>query len=455
MFWDGSGWIDEHSLVATRPGSTSRHRRPRWPVVAVMAFGALVAGPTTIGPASAQSANLEDLAVSRDREHEMPQSQESWREVSVWRQWSRGSSSTFVDRSALPSRTTYQTPQPPTAYRPFRAPVTTATYYVPASIDATGATDASAALNRWIRTVPNGSVVAFDADGVYRLDRGILLAGRRNIILAGRGATLRMKGGGNDEAATAFLLRGSSHIAIRSFTVVGNNPNTSTLFVRGKENAHIVGLSGWYGGPPSSYVEISNVTGGHVYGDGAYLEGRNVAPFEPSHHVWIHHNSWSYIGRNAVSSINVTGLLVENNRFAKVGMDAWDIEPNFAGQQVRRNTFRRNTIGSYGHMTQHPGYLVASWNPTGRSRISDITVAGNVVAGNPAGGFDGTPRGLTSKFIAPNTSNVVFKNNITTMRAFGPVLNFQYVNGVTVTGNRQPLISGTLARFRYCTRIVQ
>lgn len=37
---------------------------------------------------------------------------------------------------------------------------------VPASIDATGASDASAALNAWIATVPDGSTIVFKASGV-------------------------------------------------------------------------------------------------------------------------------------------------------------------------------------------------------------------------------------------------------------------------------------------------
>jgi len=352
-----------------------------------------------------------------------------------------------------PKPTPDPTPPPPTTTRPFPAPVTSDTYRVPASIDADGSSDASSELIAFIKSVPNGSVISFPGSGVYRIDKGLLLAGRRNLVLDGNGATLKMRGAGNDEAASAFLLRGSSHIAIRQFTVVGNNPNTTNIFVPGNENAHVLSLSGWYGGGPSSYVEISSVTASHLYGDGAYLEGRNLAPYEPSHDVWIHNNDWTYIGRNAVSSIDVVDVLVEDNYFSKIGMDAWDIEPNFAAQQIRRNTFRQNSIGSYSHMTQYPGYFVSSWNPTGQSPISDIRVANNVVTGIASSNFDGKPRGLTSKFIVPNTSDIVFKNNTTTRAANGPVIYFNHVDGVTVTGNEQPLLSGSQFGFSNCTNV--
>ena len=56
--------------------------------------------------------------------------------------------------------------------------------------------------------------------------------------------------------------------------------------------------------------------------------------------------------------------------------------------------------------------------------------------------------------MVPNTSNIVFRNNTTTRAAYGPVLYFKDVNGVTVSGNNQPLISGTEAGFSNCTNVV-
>jgi hypothetical protein len=345
------------------------------------------------------------------------------------------------------------TPPPPTSTRPFAAPVTTDTYRVPSSIDASGGSDASAELISFIKSVPNGSVISFPGSGVYRIDKGLLLAGRTNLVLDGNGATLKMRGAGSDEAASAFLLRGSSHIAIRQFTVVGNNPNTSTIFVPGNEQGHVLSLSGWYGGGPSSYVEMSNVAGSHVYGDGAYLEGENVGTHRPSHDIWIHDNSFSYVGRNGVSSINVTDVLVEDNRFDKIGYHVWDIEPNLAAERVVRNTFRQNSVGSYSHIAHLLGFFVASWNPTGLSRIDSITVAGNTVSGTASASYDGSPRGLNLKFVVGNTSDVVVKNNSSTRAAIGPVLYFSKVSGVTVTNNTQPLVSGSLARFDNCTNV--
>jgi hypothetical protein len=198
---------------------------------------------------------------------------------------------------------------------------------------------------------------------------------------------------------------------------------------------------------------MSSVTGSHVYGDGAYLEGENVGDHRPSHDVWIHDNDFSYVGRNGISSINVTDVLVEDNHFTKIGYHVWDIEPNLASEQVVRNTFRQNSVGSYSYIAHLIGFFVASWNPTGQSRIDSITVAGNTVSGTASSGYDGTPRGLNMKFVVGNTSDVVVKNNSSTRAAIGPVLYFAHVSGVTVHNNDEPLISGSLARFDSCTNV--
>jgi len=53
--------------------------------------------------------------------------------------------------------------------RPFPAPVTTQTVNVPGTIDATGATDVSVALNNFIGTVSDGSIIAFPPNAIYQL----------------------------------------------------------------------------------------------------------------------------------------------------------------------------------------------------------------------------------------------------------------------------------------------
>jgi hypothetical protein len=326
-----------------------------------------------------------------------------------------------------------------TSVRPFPAPLTNRTVTVPASV-ATGSD-----FNAWLADVPDGSIVEFPANASMDLDVGLAIERRNNLVLRLNGATLRIHGPGDVPESSAFFLRASSHIAIDGpATVIGNNPNTATVFTPGNENSHVLVLSGWGGEGPSSYIEISGVDARNIYGDVAYLEGRNVSPNEPSDHIWVHGNAADYIGRNAVSFINCTDVLVEGNAFDHIGMDALDIEPNLAAERVERGTFRGNRIGVYALMTGLEGWFLNTSNGP-LVAPQDITLDGNEVVGNPSSGFSKAPRGLHVNVDHAGTPrNIAVTNNRTGQPAAGPVMRFVNVDGLTVEGNVQPLTSGSL-----------
>jgi hypothetical protein len=323
--------------------------------------------------------------------------------------------------------------------RPFPAPVTTGTVTVPASVT-TGA-----GFNDWLSGVPDGSFVEFPTNASIDLDTGFAIEQRNNLVLRLNGSTLRVEGPGDVPDSSPFFIRQSSHVAIEGPAVVlGNNPNTTTVFTPGSENSHVLALSGWGGEGPSSYVEISGIEARNIYGDFAYLEGRNISPNEPSNHIWVHDNAGDYIGRNAVSFINCTDVLVEGNTFDHIGMDALDIEPNLADEQVRRGTFRNNKIGVYALMTGFEGWFLNTWNAP-LVAPEDITLDANEVVGNPSSGFSRSPRGLhVNVDHAGRPKNIQVTNNRTAQPAPGPVMRFVNVEGLIVEANVQPLTSGAL-----------
>ena len=173
--------------------------------------------------------------------------------------------------------------------RPFRAPVTTRTVSVPSSIDASGATDVSAALNAFIKSVPDGSTIVFKAGGTYRLSQGLWLTNRHNLVFEGNGATLGAAGSGSTLVSTPFRIdQGNGSISIRGFTIVGNNPNTTTVYTPSGEEQHGVGIWG------SSDIEVAHNTIGHTWGDGVYISGNDDHArlvrlgLDPRQHVQLH-----------------------------------------------------------------------------------------------------------------------------------------------------------------------
>lgn len=331
---------------------------------------------------------------------------------------------------------------------PFGRPTTTRTFRVPKSINRTGTSNAARALNAFIAKVPNGSVIDFARPGaVYRLDAGLLLSGRRNLVLLGHGSTtLRMHGSGHDEALSTFLLRGSSHVRIRGFKVAGSHQDWPAN--RG-ERAHVLGLSGWYVSAPSHFVELSNVTASRIFGDAVYLEGENEGDKRPSTRVCIHDNTFNYVGRNGISLINVTDVLVKHNRFNHVGYHAIDIEPNFDSEEVRRITIRDNVFGSYSHRSGYLGYFVADAQVGSGvgATVAGITIADNRVGGIAANGYDGTPLGLDSKFLGSSGNphaQISFTGNRTSRTVSGRgIVYCSWVDGFNVARNVQPMGSGT------------
>ncbi len=329
---------------------------------------------------------------------------------------------------------------------PTPTPVAAHTVTVPSSIDASGGSDASTALNAFIKSTPDGTTIVFKSGATYRLDQGLVLTNRHNLVLEGNGATLRANNAGSTWlGGPVNLFRGNSYITIRDFKLVGNNGNTTTVYNPGQENQHGVGI--WGG----SHIEVADNTISRTNGDGVYVSSDD-ATHASADTVWIHDNTFSYVGRSAIALTAGSHVTIEHNSFDKIGYHVFDVEPDFSYQQVTDVTIRSNTIGSYSHTTAFIGFFFQVYSPASPT-VRNITVTGNQVAGIAHEGYDGAARGMNVKVIVPGTSNITVTNNTATQAAPGPILYFANVNGVTATGNSQPLSSGSLAQFSNCTNV--
>jgi len=324
--------------------------------------------------------------------------------------------------------------------RPFAAPHTTATYTVPDAIDRTGATNAADDLQSWINsTVPDGSIIDFvHAGGIYRLDDGLLFEGRNNLIIRGNSDTTLIMNGSDAETFSTFLMRNSHHIAIEGFTV---NGAYSTFPNQDGELSHCLGISGFFNGGASTYIEMKEVIGDHFYGDFVYVEGSNGGAFPPAQYIWVHHNDFDYCGRNGFSFINVQDAWFQYNTVDHVAYHAIDFEANFDAEETTRIIIELNDFGSYGHRGGLIGYFAAAFSPNNPS-VSELTIRNNTVAGIAANGYNGAPLGLHSKFLGTSGNHytyIIFTGNTCTQTVSGSsIIYFDYVDHATVTGNTQP-----------------
>lgn len=321
-------------------------------------------------------------------------------------------------------RATPKAPEP--APRPTPRPAATpAGIKVPASIDATGSRDASAALIAFIGRVRDGSTIVFKRGGVYRLNGAIKFAHRRNLTLNGNGATLRSYGSAT-EAGSLFWLSssggGNTGITIKNFKLVGNNPAPG-VYHAGREGAAGVLVDG------GSHINIYGVTVSRVWGD--CLKVNSWASY-----ISFRDSNCVSVGRNGVSIIAGRYVTVQRVAFRKNGYNVFDIEANRANEGAVGIKFLANTAGTWTN-------AFFSGNGAVGSVVSGVTISGNRITG-------GT---LLTVITIARRKNIVFTNNTSTVRGHGPILRFAHIDGLTVRGNHQPLSSGSLVSIIDCTRV--
>lgn len=322
-----------------------------------------------------------------------------------------------VTPTATPAPTV--TPTPPTSNRPFPAPVTTGTYTVPTSIDRTGATDVFAALNNWIATVPNGSVIAFPSGGIYRLSQGLMLGNRQHTVFELGTSEFRLVGVGSSHFSSAFIpgysyqtrtwTGGASHLTFRGGIVRGNDTCPGCPQPLRGENQQAVRCNG------SSFIEVTGMAVHAVSGDGAFFDNCND--------VWVHHNHVYTAGRNGLTVIKGQRVLGEDNIYDDMGYAVFDLEPNVTNEPSADITWRRNTVT--GPWQNGIGLVSVDGAGTGAD-IRRVTIA------------DITTTGMAPQVYVDNKAATTRMHDITVVNVRGPaggVIRLVGIDGLTVYGN--------------------
>jgi hypothetical protein len=284
----------------------------------------------------------------------------------------------------------------------------------------------SGALNTWLASVPDGSTIIFRQGGTYRLSQALQIANRAGLVLDGNGATLFAVGTGNLNSGIilghrygGFWTGTNRNIVIRNLTIVGTSL-TPGIFNVAYEHQHAIQVEDSVG------VEIANVTVRAIHGD-ALKVGGNVTSgvvFRDSH--------VESVGRNGVTVTAGSNVTVERVAFDRSGYCVFDVEPNSGAEVARNVRFVANTAGSWGNV-----FLAVEGSHTGAT-IDGIIVDGNVISGDSL-------RTIIDNGGTARMRNIAVTNNLSAVAAAGPVLRFAHVDGLTITGNVQPLSSGVLA----------
>jgi hypothetical protein len=357
---------------------------------------------------------------------------------------------------ATPAPTPTPTPTPAPTPTPTPAPTPTPVptppgLMIPDSIDSTGTSNVAGPLQSFIDAAPNGSRIVFKAGGTYRLDSVIRVRGKTGITLDGNGATLRIRGTTGGAASHGIIVEnGSVDTTIRGFTLLGDNHEAGTPDV--KPNGPLQNQNGIavYG---STNTLIEDVDISRVWGDCVFVAATSGITW--ADRVTFRDSTCRLTGRNGFSIIAASHVLVERVAFDDIGFIVIDIEPDTSSEGATDITIRDNTVGEYGLSRDWEAWFFAACG-AGAAPVRDVTVTGNVIAGNVSN-YIGRRLGLHTIVCGDQgriREDFVFTNNRTTFAVPGPALFFTQVNGVTVTGNVQPLTSGALATFPGSTGVV-
>jgi outer membrane murein-binding lipoprotein Lpp len=358
---------------------------------------------------------------------------------------------TFTTASAGPTPTPQPTPTPaPTATptpTPTPAPTPTPTgVSVPTSIDKTGATDVTSALQTFINNQPNGTTIIFPANGIYKTTGRVSITNKTGLTLIGNGSDLRV-------SDTGLRVVTSSNITIRGFDIVGTNTQAGTTAACcTDEGEHGVAIYS------SNTTLIEDVDVTRVFGDCVYVNANVVPGGTWSDGVTYRDSDCTLTGRHGIGVIRGRNMVIENVFFDDIGFDVVDLEPGAADAGAIGFMFRNNTVGFYGWTDSYNSFLLAACGASG-AVIRDVTVTGNTVEGNViswVGSSGAQPRAVNIRVCGEDgpRSNIAVTNNTSNFTVRGPAMTITQTTGVTVTGNRQPLSSGSLVNSSGSTNVV-
>lgn len=340
-----------------------------------------------------------------------------------------------VTPTPTPTATPVPTPSPtpvPTA-TPTPSPTAAAGIPVPASIDATGHSDVAVSLAAFINGLAPNTTVQFKAGAIYAVASAVKIGGRTNLDLEGNGATIKSiaPASGFNENFSEFYFQTfpgtNTGISIRGFKLIGSDPNPGT-FVGGKEGQMGILVDGGNG------FDISGNTFSANWGDGVEVNSNAT-------NVRVHGNTITSTGRNAISVIWGNHVEFDHNVITAVGYLPFDVEPNTASEPCSFINLHDNAAGTWGD-----AFFALDGSHTGAA-IHDVSVVNNTETGKSL-------LAIVNNGGTGRNQNIVFTGNTSNVSASGPVLQFAHVDGLTVTGNVQPLSGGALLSITDSTNVV-
>jgi hypothetical protein len=375
---------------------------------------------------------------------------------------SGGSGSGDATATTVAPTTTAPPPAPTTTVAPIATPTgeldqSGRPVWTP-SVDASGHTDVSGPMARFLAAVPDGSTVELRAGGRYRMESTWVISGRRDLTIRGNGATLFATTQG-DMMRASVRIADSAGITVRDLVVVGANPLAGA-----KDRTYRPEWGGQHGFDvnSSSGVSLLGVTVTDTYGDFVYLGQRDGGAHTDG--VLIQASTFARSGRQGITFTAARNVVVETSTISEPKRSMFDFEPGRgAGMSVDHVTVRNNRL-SHG-----PLLFVAA---EGHGPVDQITIQANRLTGmtlniamedldggqrrdwkvldNTGDLLSGNPHGATMRFV--RIVGLEVRGNYQAMKPDRDMVGVGATNScnLTVTGNNFPNSVGQLRTTGTC-----
>ncbi len=314
-------------------------------------------------------------------------------------------------------------------------------FVVPSSIDTTGHTDVTGALQQFLAgQTGNGAIIEFPVGATYRLDGTLHLSHRHDLVVDGNGARFVAHGRG-DRRRSQWVVRSSDDITLRDMTVVGANRHAGLA-----DDAYVAALEGQHGVELDGVrdVELDHVRISDTFGDLVYI-GRDPRSRAWSEGVRVHDSVLVGSGRMGVTVTAGRDIRIDHDVISQTRRSTIDLEPNSRSEGAQRITIANNVIG--------PGrlFFVAAGKSAGAGNddVSGLIVEDNALRGHA---LNVVIDARASR--GQRRADVRVVGNVSDVPSYGdPPLRFRHVDGVLVRGNRAPIRFQAVSE-RDCTHVV-
>jgi hypothetical protein len=324
-------------------------------------------------------------------------------------------------------------------------------HHTPSWITANCTRDVTVALNNWIASVPNNSILEFPKNACYEIEGTLYVANRHDLLFDGNGAEFLAKTTGAKStpppgrthadwptARAQWWIFEGTNITLENMVIHGaaniEAPYEGTTWGARKVRRQYIGQYGVrFSGTDGALLTGCTIT--DTFSDLVGITANDPAypakDSQPARDISIENNVLERSDRDGPSVYDGVDILIANNTIGDVWGPIVDLEPVATRWEVDDVTVVDNTAGTHAHY-----FMTAA----GASLTNDnLLFRGNIDTAGSMTFFIGSKSATP-----PIRQNVQIIDNRASQKSglHAPLITVQGINGLVISGNEAPVAGG-------------